>query len=82
MAQLLLTSYIAGARLNRAKRSRSMKPIVCAVCREALTSALWDKDTEQLYCRRCVPPLPPQLRPPTAGSKIPVSDLNFPASSK
>lgn len=59
-----------------------MKPIVCAACGEVLTSALWDKYTEQLYCRQCVPPLPPQLRPPTTGSKIPVSDLNFLASSE
>lgn len=51
-----------------------MKPIVCAVCGEMLTSALWDKDTEQLYCRQCVPPLPLHVGQSPARSKIDSSD--------
>jgi DNA-binding IclR family transcriptional regulator len=61
-----------------------MKPIVCAACGKVLTSALWDKDTEQLYCRQCITPLPPrpQRRQPTVQSKINSSDMNFMASSE
>jgi hypothetical protein len=44
-------------------RSEEMKPLTCACCCKALTSALWDKKTEQWYCAQCVPPLPPSGPP-------------------
>jgi hypothetical protein len=81
MAQLLLTAYLVEARLNRAKRSRSMKPIVCAVCSEVLTSALWDKETEHCTAAGACRPASPTE---TADGRIeyPCIGLNFPASSK
>ena len=35
-----------------------LKPLTCAHCGEPLTMAFWDKHTEKLYCRACLPPLP------------------------
>lgn len=36
----------------------AMKPILCASCGKTLTLAIWDKRTEQVYCRYCIPPMP------------------------
>lgn len=46
-----------------------MKPIICASCGEVLTLAVWDKRTEQLYCRDCIPPLPSNPPQGWPGSK-------------
>lgn len=40
---------------------RYLSPIICARCSQSLTKGYWDKRTEQLYCRECLPPLPPSV---------------------
>jgi len=47
-----------------------MKPIICAHCGKALTSAMWDTRTEQVYCRDCIPPLPKITRPAKVRSSV------------
>jgi len=38
-----------------------VRPLTCAACGQTLTHAIWDKLTEQVYCDRCIPPLPQPL---------------------
>lgn len=35
-----------------------MTPLICAACKQSLTMGIWDHQTEQVYCSRCIPPLP------------------------
>lgn len=61
--QLLMNR--GGVDIDGAQRQK-MRPTVCAACGKGVTMAIWDKETEQLYCGRCIPPLPVPTKSPQA----------------
>ena len=81
---MLVAPSLDSVLFDRPTQSLLMKPFVCAACGEVLTSALWDKATEQMYCRQCIPPLPPQHQrgQPTTVSKMNVSDMKVKTNSE